>query len=154
MNGETPLLDAADRAVVNALQGGFPLSADPFAEAGRALGMDGAEVLSRIEAMLDAGVLSRFGPMYNAEKLGGGLTLAAIAVPEADFGRVAGIVNAFPEVAHNYRRDHAFNMWFVIATESKSRIAEVIAEIEATSGLAVVDMPKIEEFFVGLRFEA
>jgi len=154
MNAAAAVLDDADRAIVNALQGGFPLSADPFAEAGRALDMDGAEVLSRIEAMLDAGVLSRFGPMYNAERLGGGLTLAAIAVPEADFGRVAGIVNAFAEVAHNYRRDHALNMWFVIATENKARIAEVIAEIEAASGLAVVDMPKIEEFFVGLEFEA
>ena len=103
--------------------------------------------------MLDDGVLSRFGPMYHAEKMGGGLTLAAMKVPVAEFDRIADIVNGFDEVAHNYERDHAFNMWFVVATETPERIAEVIAEIEAATGLSVANMPKIDEFFIGLKFE-
>jgi hypothetical protein len=86
--------------------------------------------------------------------MGGGLTLSALKVPEEDYERITEIVNSFPEVAHNYAREHALNMWFVLATETKQRMAEVILEIEAATGLKVHDMPKIEEFFIGLHFEA
>jgi DNA-binding Lrp family transcriptional regulator len=110
--------------------------------------------MRRLAALLDSGTLSRFGPMYHAERLGGGLTLAAMQVPPEDFERVAEIVNAFPEVAHNYAREHALNMWFVLATETPERIGQVIAAIERDTGYKVHNMPKQEEFFVGLRFEA
>ena len=147
-------MDATDRSIVNALQDGLPVCEHPFAAAAEALEMSEAELIRRVQALADDGVLSRFGPMYHAERLGGGLSLAAISVPEARFDEVVETVNAFPEVAHNYARDHALNMWFVLATETPDRIAEVIAEIEAGTGLEVYDMPKIEEFFVGLRLDA
>lgn len=147
-------MDATDRSIVNALQDGLPVCERPFAAAAEALKISEAELIRRVQALADDGVLSRFGPMYHAERLGGGLSLAAISVPEERFDAVAEIVNAFPEIAHNYARDHALNMWFVLATETPERIAEVIAEIEASTGLEVYDMPKIEEFFVGLRLDA
>jgi len=147
-------LDALDKAIINGLQGGFPLSDDPYAELGKAFGVEGNEVLERVTRMLDSGLLSRFGPMYHAEKMGGGLTLAAMKIPPDRYDEMAERVNAFPEVAHNYAREHELNMWFVLATESPERIEEVIGEIETSTGLVVYNMPKIEEFFVGLRFEA
>ena len=153
MNAESTL-DAADRALINHLQGGFPIVEEPFAEVAKHLDMDEEEVTRRLSDLLARGILTRFGPMYHAERLGGGLTLAAMKVPDDDFDAVAELVNAQPEVAHNYARDHAFNMWFVIATETPERIADVIAEIETATGLTVHDMPKRREFFVGLRFEA
>ena len=99
-------------------------------------------------------MLSRFGPMYDAERLGGGLTLAAMAVPEDRFDEVAAIVGSFPEVAHNYERTHELNMWFVVATERPERIGEVLGEIEAATGLAVLDLPKLEEYFLELKLSA
>ena len=147
-------MDALDRAIINELQGGFPLSAEPYRDAAARLGTCEAELLRRLDALLDAGVLSRFGPMYHAERLGGALTLAAMKVPAADFERVAAQVNAHPEVAHNYAREHEFNMWFVLATETPERIDQVIAAIESETGYPVYNMPKQEEFYVGLRFEA
>ena len=147
-------MDAVDRRIVNALQGGFPVTEAPFAEAAAALAIDEDDLIRRIERLCADGWLSRFGPMYNADRLGGATTLAAMAVPEADFDAVADKVNAHAEIAHNYARRHALNMWFVIATETPERIARVIDEIEAETGLQVYDMPKIEEFFVGARFEA
>ncbi|MDJ0951719.1 MAG: AsnC family transcriptional regulator [Alphaproteobacteria bacterium] len=147
-------MDALDRRIVNGLQGGFPICERPYAEAAAELGTDEATLVARLKALKAAGTLSRFGPMYHAERLGGALTLAAMAVPEDDFDRVAEIVNAFPEVAHNYAREHALNMWFVLATETPERIPDVLAAIEAATGHTVYDMPKIEEFFIGLRVEA
>jgi DNA-binding Lrp family transcriptional regulator len=86
--------------------------------------------------------------------MGGALTLAAIKVPEQRFEEVTEIVNAFPEVAHNYARNHALNMWFVLATEHREQVASVIADIEQQTGLSVYNMPKISEYYVGLQLEA
>ncbi len=146
-------LDELDRAIINRLQESFPLDPRPYREAARELGIDEAELIRRLEGLLERRMLTRFGPLYNAEQLGGGLSLCAMRVPEQAFDRVAEQVNAFPEVAHNYARDHAFNLWFVLATGTPERIGEVLAEIEQATGLPVYDMPKEEEFFVGLRFE-
>ena len=147
-------LDALDRRILNALQGGFPVSPRPFAIVAAKLGLGEAELIARIDALLAAGTLSRFGPLYNAEALGGAVTLAAMAVPEARFDEVVELVNGFDEVAHNYRRDHAFNMWFVVACDAPDRIAEVLSEIEDKTGLPVLDLPKEEEFFLELKLTA
>jgi len=146
-------LDHTDRTIINALQGGFPISAHPYAEVAIDLGIGEEELIARLKRLLDDGVLSRFGPMYHAERLGGGLTLAAMKVPDGEFDQVNEAVNAFPEVAHNYARDHDFNMWFVLATETPERIEETLAEIEAATGHKVYNMPKSQEFFIGLRLE-
>jgi DNA-binding Lrp family transcriptional regulator len=145
-------MDTVDRAIINQLQGDFPVCERPYAEAATKLGLSENELMQRLEVLLENGTLTRFGPMYHAERLGGALTLAAMQVPVQDFERVTGIVNGFPEVAHNYAREHAFNMWFVLATEAPGRIEQVIGEIENATGLRVYNMPKLEEFYVGLRF--
>jgi len=145
-------MDAVDRRIVNAFQGGFPVAERPFAEAASRVGIEEDELIARIGALREAGTLTRFGPLYNAEAMGGALTLAALAAPAERYDDVAEMVNRHPEVAHNYERAHALNMWFVIATDDPARVREVIAAIEAETGLAVYDMPKEAEFFVGLHF--
>jgi DNA-binding Lrp family transcriptional regulator len=148
------MIDALDRRIVDVLQGGFPLAERPYADVAARLGIAEEVLLARLERLLADGVLSRFGPLFNAERLGGALTLAAMAVPEARFEEVAALVNAHPEVAHNYAREDAFNMWFVIATERPEQLPAIIAEIERETGLPVVDLPKRAEFFLALRLAA
>jgi DNA-binding Lrp family transcriptional regulator len=145
-------MDSTDRVIINELQGGFPITERPFAEVAERMGLGEDELIERIDKMQQQGLISRFGPMYHAEKMGGGLTLAAMSIPEQKFEEVTEVVNAFPEVAHNYARDHHLNMWFVLATETVERIGEVIAEIEKKTGYRVYNMPKLEEFFIGLHF--
>jgi DNA-binding Lrp family transcriptional regulator len=144
-------LDDTDRKIINALQGGFPVSARPYRAAGKKLGLGERELIERLERLCVNGALSRFGPMYNAERLGGAVTLCALAVPEARFDEVAETVNAQRTVAHNYARTHHLNMWFVIACETRGEIAETIAAIEQATGLEVHDFPKQQEFFIGLK---
>lgn len=145
------MMDDLDRAIINRLQGGFPLCASPYAEAARLLGTSENELLARLQRLLDDRVLTRFGPMYHAERLGGSLSLAAMKIPEKDFERVAGIVNAMPEVAHNYARDHALNMWFVLATETPQGQQDALDRIARETGYPVYNMPKIREYFVELK---
>lgn len=147
-------MDDTDRRIVNALQGGFPISRTPFADAAAPLGLTEAELIERIRTLRDSGALTRFGPLYNADRFGGHNTLVAMAVPAERFDDVAAIVNSFPEVAHNYAREHELNMWFVVAAESRQRVDSVLTEVQARTGLPVYDMPKQREFHVCLRFEA
>ena len=147
-------LDAADRAIINVLQGGFPIADEPFRRVGETLGLAEAELIARIERMLADGTLTRFGPMFQVERMGGAFVLAAMAVPEADYERVAHQVNALPEVAHNYRREHRLNMWFVLATETPEGIAAAISRIEREAGLPVFALPKEREYFVEMRLVA
>lgn len=147
-------LDALDRRLINVLQDGFAIAERPFAEVAERLGTDEAEVIARLGRLIDGGVLSRFGPLYNVAEMGGAMTLAAMAVPEARFDEVTALVNGYVEVAHNYRRDHRFNMWFVVACETPEEIAAVLADIAARSGIEVLNLPKEEEFFLELKLSA
>ena len=147
-------MDALDRRIVNALQGGIPVCERPYAEAAAALGIDEATLLARIDALLADGTLTRFGPLFDAGRLGGAFTLAAMRVPAADFERVAAQVNAFPEVAHNYAREHALNMWFVLATPAPADVGPVLAAIERATGLPVLAFPKEREYGVHLFLAA
>jgi len=147
-------MDDIDKKIINHLQGGFPVCESPYQVVAEQLGLTEGELIKRIESLLDSGILSRFGPLYHAEQMGGALTLAAVKAPEPQFDAIAEIINAFPEVAHNYERNHELNMWFVIATDLPERLAAVIEEIQQQTGLEVYNMPKINEYFVGLKLEA
>lgn len=153
-SGRTVTLDDTDRQIINALQGGFPLVVEPYRQVAESLGLSEQELLGRIEAMLARRVLTRFGPMFQIERAGGAFVLAAMKVPEEDFEKVAELVNAFDEVAHNYRRDHAFNMWFVLATARPDGIPRAVAAIEAATGLPVFPFPKEREYFVEMKLHA
>ena len=144
-------MDELDRKIINDLQAGFPLTEQPYAEVAARLGIEEPELLSRLQQLLENKTLSRFGPMYDAQKLGGAFSLVAMQVPEQDFDKVAEVVNSYAEVAHNYQRDHEFNMWYVLATETPQQIDQVNSDIEQRTGLKVFNMPKLTEYYIGLK---
>ena len=147
-------LDATDRLILNALQDGFPISPRPFAEAGAARGLAEEELIARILNMRDSGAITRCGPFYDAAAMGGAFCLCAMEVPAERFEEVMTLVNAHPEVAHNYERNHRLNMWFVLAAVAPEGIEQVAREIEGETGLCVLRFPKLEEFFIGFRVVA
>lgn len=147
-------MDNIDRKIINSLQGGFPISDSPYRIVAEQLELSEEELLERLESLLENQILTRFGPMYDIQKLGGSFSLCAIRVPSERFDEVTEIVNSFSEVAHNYERDHEFNMWYVLATESAEQIDLTNQAIELQTGLRVYNMPKVQEFFVGLHFQA
>lgn len=147
-------LDATDRAILNALQDGFPLTPRPYDDAGAALGIAGDDLIARLGRLRDLGAITRFGPFFDAAEMGGAFCLCAMAVPADRFDAVMTLVNAHPEVAHNYERTHALNMWFVLATDSPEGIDRTARAIEDETGLKVMLFPKLEEYFIGFRVQA
>lgn len=147
-------LDPTDRRILNALQEGFPLTPRPYADAAASLGIDEGKLVERLARFKQDGAITRFGPFFDAAALGGAFCLCAMEVPEGRFEAVAGAVNGFAEVAHNYARVHRLNMWFVLATETPEGIERAAQGIEQETGLTVFRFPKLEEFFIGFRVAA
>ena len=151
-------LDRTDRAILNAFQGGFPVCERPFDPAARALRERGIDVtseepLERVRRLDEAGTISRFGALVNAEAIGGTATLVAMHAPPERFDEVAEQVNAHREVAHNYEREHPhLNMWFVVSVADTEAVDRVLGDIEEETGQPTYNMPKEREFHVGAKF--
>lgn len=146
MSPEAVHLDPVDRVILAVLQRGVAIEPRPFAGLAQTLGASEETVVARLRRLVATGVVGRFAPMLDAEALGGAVSLCALEVPEERFAEVAALLEAMPEVAHNYAREHRFNMWFVLAVERPEDIARTIARIEAETGLTVLDLPKLEEY--------
>jgi DNA-binding Lrp family transcriptional regulator len=147
-------LDTLDRAIVNRLQEGFPVEPRPFDTVAAELGCTADELIARVKLLREAGVLTRFGPFFDAAAMGGAFCLCAMAVPAERFEELTGIINAHDEVAHNYEREHELSMWFVLATETEAGIDAVADAIERETGLAVLRFPKLQEYFIGFKVAA
>src|SRR6056297_3179381 len=165
MNTDVDLTER-ERAVVNAFQGGFPVVERPFEPAAAAMRDTGVDIdatglLETIRELDDRGVLSRFGPLVNAQEIGGAATLVAMHAPEDRFDEIVEQVNDHREVAHNYEREHPhLNVWFVVSVadhpdpdkDGHDRVEEVLEEIEAATGQETYNLPKLQEFHVGAKF--
>lgn len=147
-------LDELDRTIINGLQSGFPVCEYPFREVAEQLDVSEEELIARVAHLLERRVLTRFGPLYNADRMGGAFTLAALSVAQPEVERIAAILDRLPEVAHNYEREHPWNLWFVLATDSPDGIEKAIARIEAETGHTVLNLPKEREYFVELKLSA
>jgi DNA-binding Lrp family transcriptional regulator len=144
-------LDDLERALLDDFQRDFPLTPRPYAELAGALGATERTVLDALARLQEAGVVSRVGPVFTPHRAGHS-TLAAMAVPPERLDEVAALVSSHPEVNHNYEREHELNLWFVVAASSEARVGEVLAEIEAGTGLEVLDLPLVEAYRLDLGF--
>lgn len=150
MKPSETILSALERDFINNFQGHFPLQERPFEAIAMQLDCSEETLIETVKNLKKQKLLTRFGPLYDAARLGGGLTLAAMTVPEDRYQIVTELVNTYPQVAHNYRREHELNMWFVIATETPVEVVQVISSIEKTTRLTVYNFPKQQEFYIGL----
>ncbi len=143
-------MDNTARALLNRLQLGLPLVADPWGALATELGQEPEAMRQQVADWLADGTLTRFGPLFDVARMDGAFTLAAMAVPEERFEAVHQQLLTLPEVAHNYRREHALNMWFVLACTDAEQIAPSLKHIEQITGLQVFNFPKLREFHVQL----
>jgi DNA-binding Lrp family transcriptional regulator len=144
-------LDDVDAALVDGYQSGFPVERRPFRAVGAALGVSEDEALARVERLREAGVFRRFGAVLNPPVIGSS-ALAAVRAPEDRFEAVADAINGYRQVNHNYRRDHEWNVWFVVTAGSRERRDDILAEIGDRTGLDVLVLPMLTDYYIDLEF--
>ena len=143
--------DAFEFRLLNDFQRDFPLCPAPFAELAARLGVAEKVVLNGLEKLRREGKISRVGAVFAPKRIGAS-TLAAMAVPPEKLDVVAAAVNRFPEVNHNYEREHRYNLWFVVTAGSEARLQAVLGAIEQVAGCPLLPLPLLEEFHIDLGF--
>ena len=144
-------IDALSRRLIDRFQHGMPLCAEPYRAMAEALDCSEAEVLACLEALEHGGGLSRVGPVFEHSRAGAS-TLVALAVPDARLESVAERINSYPEVNHNYLREHRYNLWFVVTGPDRAHVEALLAQIEADTGLTPLDLPMQAAYRIDLGF--
>ena len=141
-----------ERRIVDLYQRDFPLEARPYAAIAERLGVSEASVLDALRRLDAQGALSRIGPVVRPNRAGAS-TLAAMAVPQARLDDVAELVSACETVNHNYEREHRLNLWFVVAAADRAAVDATLRDIEARTGLPVIDLPLEAAYHIDLGFK-
>lgn len=148
INNFSPL----EQHLLNDFQRDLSLSATPYADMAKQLGVSEEDVLQSIKSLQKRGVISRVGPVFRPNRIGVS-TLAAMAVPDDKLECVARIISAFPEVNHNYQRDHDYNLWFVVTASSEEHLDIVLYEIEQHTEHSLMSLPMLDDYFIDLGFK-
>ena len=152
MTDITTSYTSLEQRLLNDFQRDLPLSATPFADMAQRLGVSEDEVLNTVSRLQADGVISRVGPVFTPNRIGVS-TLAAMSIPADELECVARIISAFPEVNHNYERDHEFNLWFVVTASSEEHLEIVLHEIEQHAEHPLMSLPMLEDYFIDLGFK-
>jgi len=146
--------DAVEKKLLSIIQRDFPLVPEPYRELGNALGITEEEVMARLQSLMESGVIRRLGGVFDSRKLGYSGALCAMNVTKERISEVAGVVNSFDEVTHNYLREGFFNMWFTVLTPSVARLGEILDEIRELTGIQeILTLPSENIFKIRVNFD-
>jgi len=147
-------MDIRDRQLLNEIQTDFPVEPHPYRVLGDRIGMDEAEVLSRITNLREEGIIRRMGASINSRRIGFVSTLLAARVPREKFDSFVEIVNSCPGVTHNYERRHEYNVWFTLIAPSEGEKKGIIRDLTVKTGIQILEFPaeKIFKIRVDFRF--
>lgn len=148
------LLSPLEREVLQVIQDEFPLARRPFLQVAGCLGRGEEEVIEAVRGLKERGVIRRIGASFNSERLGLATTLVAMKVPLERLEEVAQVVSSYPEVTHNYQRDHQYNLWFTIVALDQSRIEEILDQVKQKTGISeIYSLPAMRRFKIRVKFD-
>jgi DNA-binding Lrp family transcriptional regulator len=149
-----PDIDDVDKAILNRIQSDFPITSRPYRTIAADLGLSEGEVLKRVSRLKASGIIRRIGGNFKPEKLGFVSTLCAAKVPEEKISQFAEVVNRYPGVTHNYRRDNTFNVWFTFIAPSMDEINTNLEQIAAQTGVTdILNLPATRVFKIRAEFK-
>jgi len=154
MNQSELPLDDIDRDILNQIQSDFPITPRPYRTIAEELGLTEEEVLKRVYRLKETGIIRRIGGNFAPEKLGFVSTLCAAKVPEDKISQFAEVVNRYPGVTHNYRRENKFNIWFTFIAPSMEEISTSLKQIAAETGVTdILNLPATRVFKIRAEFK-
>lgn len=145
-------MNPLEHALLNDYQRDFPLQSRPFAQIGKVHNRDAGSILQLLEKLKKQGLITRVGPVFRPNTIGVS-TLAAMKIPESELEAIAKLVSNYPEVNHNYEREHAYNLWFVVTASDQQHLEDTLLSIEKLTGIAVMRLPLVKEHHIDLGFK-
>lgn len=139
-------MDNIDKSILQIIQHDFPLTERPYKVIGERLSLSEEEIIKRIKKLKEDNFIRRIGGIFSSKELGYTSLLCAIKTPPEDADRVAEIINVYPGVTHNYKRNHEYNIWFTLITEDIEIKNKIIKEIEEKTGYSIKQLPATKLF--------
>src|SRR6478672_1614785 len=147
-------LEALDRELLNAVQWDFPLTAAPYAALGERLGISEAEVLTRLRAAKAAGVLRQLSAIFDTRALGYSSALVAAKVDPDRVDDAAAVISRHPGVSHNYKRNHAYNLWYTLAVPPGEDLDAHLSVLHRDSASLVTrKLPTLTLYKIGVKLD-
>lgn len=146
-------MDEIDKTILNIIQTDFPIDTKPFDLLAKRVGIGEDEVLKRIKKLKETGIIRRIGAVFDTRKLGFASTLCAARVSEEKLKEFVEIVNSYPGVTHNYRRNHEYNVWFTFMAPTEEEVKKSLTEISKKTGITdILNMPARRNFKIDVSF--
>lgn len=143
-----------ERALLNLIQGDFPLVERPFAALAEQLGQPEDKVLAALKQLKASRVVRQISAIFDSRRLGYRSSLVAMKVAPERIEQAAAIINRHPGVSHNYERNHAYNLWFTVAVPPDGDLQRDVDEIHRLAGAAETRMlPTLRLFKIGVTFD-
>jgi DNA-binding Lrp family transcriptional regulator len=147
-------MDETDKTILNIIQTDFPVDTKPFTLLAKRVGIGEDEVLKRVKKLKETGIIRRMGAVFDTRKLGFASTLCAARVSEEKLKKFVAIVNSYPGVTHNYRRNHEYNVWFTFMASTEEEIKQSLMEISKKTGITdILNMPAKRNFKIDVSFD-
>ncbi|WP_428354597.1 Lrp/AsnC family transcriptional regulator [Methyloprofundus sp.] len=146
------MLTLLHKQLLNNFQQEFPLSATPYLDIARSLGVTEDLVLQAFDQLVEHNYISRIGAVIQPNHIGLS-TLVAMSIPDQQLTSIANIVSDFSEVNHNYEREHHYNLWFVLIATNQQHLESVVSEIEQSTGFKTMQLPLLKDYFINLGFQ-
>lgn len=151
-----PTTDPLDLRILDALQQDIPLVSRPWEAVAARLGIPESVLLERLEKLSKEGIVRGISPIIESQPLGiTAATLIALPVPQERIHEVAVVINGYPEVSHNFRRDHRYSLWFTLSAKNEPALGELLQEILEKTGFSrdeILDLPTVRKIKIDVRF--
>ncbi len=155
MNTGQPV-DELDLRILDALQQDIPLVPRPWEAVALRLGIPETVLLERLDRLSREGNVRGISPIIEAQALGiVAATLVALPVPEEKIRDAADIISQYPEVSHNFHRDHRYSLWFTLSAKDEATLHEILSEILERTGFSrdeILDLPTVRKIKIDVRF--
>ncbi|MHB8156957.1 MAG: siroheme decarboxylase subunit alpha [Desulfocucumaceae bacterium] len=146
--------DTLDKELLNIIQSDFPVVSEPYSQLAAALGTTEEDILARLKRLIEGKTIRRLGGIFDSRRLGYTGTLCAMKVAPEKIEKVAGVVNGYPGITHNYLRDHEYNMWFTLLAPAAKDIETVLSEIKVKTGInEIISLPAVKLFKIRVNFD-
>jgi DNA-binding Lrp family transcriptional regulator len=142
-----------ERQILDRIQCDFPLRTDPYAELAADANCTIEEAHETVIKLREGGIIRRIGGSFVAAKLGYVSTLVAATVDPDRLEETAAAVSSYPEVTHNYERNHSYNLWFTITAASRKRMEQIANELRMSPGVSALHLlPALKTFKIKVNF--
>lgn len=146
-------MDDLDKALLNEIQSDFPVTPHPYGILAERLGVSEDEVLTRVLALREEGIIRRLGASINSRRIGYVSTLCAAKARDDKFDILVREINACKGVTHNYQRKHEYNVWFTLISPSEEEKKVTLKRLMDQTGVEIIELPAKRIFKIRVDFK-